>query len=202
MCTRVQSSSAFRTTKATTSTPDQKSLAIRKKNVLTRDDSGVFSASPSPLTPSHSAVFPPPPLTATSPSSTAIGAMSKATQGASNSRDEDPSPLGLGRPTFPPTAEQHRGHPIADNGYHGVQVCVAMARHGLQCTCTCVCLHSYTCIQLALRVCAPSWIPYVHTRRSMLLRARRYTHVKESVLTTSSKFCPQKAVGPNQCKII
>ena len=86
--------SAFETSNATTSstTEQQRSPVERKKNVLTRDDSGVFS-SPSPLTPSRGPVFPlPPPSTCVTSTTASVftssGAASPPTMSASSRPEE------------------------------------------------------------------------------------------------------------------
>ena len=104
MCSRVLPSSAFET-QATTFTAgrQQQSPVVRTNNVLTRDDSGVFS-SPSPLTPSRGpfTVFPLPPpssgytaavsATATvSPSSPTPGVMSVCPEEEIAAQDGPPS---------------------------------------------------------------------------------------------------------------
>lgn len=100
---------------------------LRQKKVLTRDDSGVFSSSPSPLTPSRTiSVFPPPvptPVEAMSvsdnaavyrgqsgrPSSTAAGRMSQA----SGSHDGVSQAAGRGMQV----RETYVYLPLADNTY-------------------------------------------------------------------------------------
>lgn len=55
------SASGFATTRLEAVELDQQSLSLRKKKILKRDDSGIFSSSPSPQTPSRDphAVFSP-----------------------------------------------------------------------------------------------------------------------------------------------
>ena len=135
MCSRVQpQSSAFDSATATTSTPVQKSLGIRQEKDLKRDDSGIFSSSPSPLTtPSPRGTVFPLPTVSSQLQTTAPNDVDGAMATSSSSNDATPPPADARGVSATATdmLELGDGQPVASGGWQQVREDSCMHARGV-----------------------------------------------------------------------